>query len=98
MGDDLAVNSEQMIGLSAKDEFPVVWKIFGITSQQSYSCSFHFRPTKYLPLGLRTVLVLGGLFSASKVQKRFSKSFFKKITKATKQILTLVSKKELKER
>ena len=28
MGDDLAVNSEQMIGLTAKQEFPVAWKIF----------------------------------------------------------------------
>ena len=79
MGDDLAVNSEQMIGLSAKDEFPVVWKIFlGSLLNKVILVPFIFGLTKYLPLGLRTVLVLGGLFLCFEGAEKIFEKLFQK--------------------
>ena len=90
MGDDLAVNSEQMIGLSAKQEFPVVWKIFlGSLVNKIILIPIIFLLTTYLPIGLKIVLVLGGLFlcfeGAEKVVEKINSKFKKD---------TLVSKKK----
>ena len=83
MGDDLAVNSEQMIGLSAKDEFPVVENIFGITSQQSYSCSFHFRPYRVFTFRTEDSSSIGRTFSLLRRCREDFRKAFQKITKAT---------------
>ena len=81
MGDDLAVNSEQMIGLTATQEFPVVSKIFLGALVNNYFNSDRFRLLNSFPIGLTIVLILGGLFlcfeGAEKVVEKLS-SFFGK--------------------
>ena len=82
MGDDLAVNSEQMIGLTATQEFPVVSKIFlGALINKAILIPIVFALTKFLPIGLTIVLILGGLFlcfeGAEKVVEKLSSIFGK---------------------
>lgn len=83
MGDDLAVNSEQMIGLTASEEFPVVWKIFlGSLLNKVILIPVIFLLTSYFYPGLQLVLVLGGLFLCFEGGEKVKDKIFRKVESA----------------
>lgn len=82
MGDDLAVNSEQMVGLTAKDELPVVLKIFwGGLLNKLILIPLVLLLTTFLPVVLQGFLVIGGVYlcyeAFEKVEQKIVSLFIK---------------------
>ena len=79
MGDDLAVNSEQMIGLTAEQEFPIVWKIFlGALLNKIILIPFIFALTRFFPSALAALLVVGGLYLCFEGSEKVYEKIFEK--------------------
>ena len=63
IGDDLAVNSEQMIGLNASQELPVVMKIFwGALINKVILIPVVLLLSAFIPVVLKVLLFFGGLY------------------------------------
>ncbi|MDB2447503.1 DUF808 domain-containing protein [bacterium] len=88
MGDDLAVNSEQMIGLTASQELPVVKKIFwGAFLNKIILIPVVLGLSFYLPLVLTGTLLIGGLYLCYEgFEKVEEKLFHKKPDPTTQEV------------
>ncbi|NBP71418.1 MAG: DUF808 family protein, partial [Cytophagia bacterium] len=65
LGDDLAVNAEKATGFLAKRELPVLWAITkGSFINKLIIVPIALLLTAFLPVVIKIILVLGGLFLA----------------------------------
>lgn len=104
IGDDLAVNSEQMIGLKSTEEFKVVFKIFwGALLNKAVLIPIILWLTYSQPQILKWVLFIGGLYLCyegfEKVEEKLLKKIFnKKAHIDKKKSATVVPKQSLDKR
>ena len=94
--DDLAVNIGQVHGVTAKQEFPTVFKIFlGAIANKIIIIPFVLLLTYYSPLTLKYILLLGGLYlSYEGAHKIFDRMRKKKKAEKTEESQKLVSVKD----
>lgn len=63
LGDDLALNAQQMIGLAADRELPVVWKVaVGSSKNKLILVPAALAISYFVPLAVQPLLMIGGLY------------------------------------
>lgn len=84
LGDDLAVNAEKATGFVASRELPVLWAITkGSFINKVIILPVVFLLSYYIPLAIKIILILGGLYLAYEgVHKIFESIFHKKTGQA----------------
>ncbi len=89
LGDDLALNAQQVTGVSADRELPVVWKVAkGSAVNKLILVPAALLLSQFLPVLITPLLVLGGLFLCFEGFEKIFEKFFPHADAAPKEVLS----------
>ena len=87
LGDDLALNAQQVSGVRAERELPVVWAVAkGSLLNKAIIVPIALILSAFLPIAITTLLLLGGLYLCFEGFEKLAHSFFSSADEKIKRI------------